>query len=257
MYANAFEDCVNKVKPSIVLVGGTSIGRSLAPRMSTRLRTGLTADCTVLDVKENTDLIQIRPAFGGNIMAQIVTPNTRPQFATIRYKVMDEARRNKEESGQIVKMSIPDDKMVSAMRVLNIIKKDKTPGITEADVLIAAGRGIKKQEDLQLLDELAGLLGGQLAVTRPLVEKGWASYTQQIGLSGRTVKPKLIITCGISGAVQFTASMNSSQNIVAINTDKQAPIFKVAHYGIVGDLYQVIPELIDNIRPARNSQVKF
>lgn len=248
VYANAFEDCIHKVKPSIVLVGGTSIGRSLAPRVSTRFRTGLTADCTVLDVRANTDLIQIRPAFGGNIMAQIVTPNTRPQFATVRYKVMDEAQRANKASGTIQQMKLTQDKLQSGIKVLKVVHKEKEPGISEADVLVVAGRGIKEQKDLVMLQKLASLLGGQLAVTRPLVEAGWASYTKQIGLSGRTVKPKLIITCGVSGAVQFTASMNTSETIIAINQDRNAPIFKLAHYGIVGDLYEIVPALIERIK---------
>lgn len=248
IYTNAFEDCINKVKPSIILVGGTSIGRSLAPRVSTRFRTGLTADCTVLDVYANTDLIQIRPAFGGNIMAQILTPNSRPQFATVRYRVMDGAERGKEMSGTIESFELNGLKMKSNIDVLRVVKKDKNPDISEADVLIVAGRGLKDKKDMSMLQELADYLGGQVAVTRPLVENGWESYLKQIGLSGRTVKPKLIITCGVSGAVQFTASMKMSENIIAINKDRNAPIFKIAHYGIVGDLYEIVPELIEKIK---------
>ncbi len=246
--ANVFEDCIKKVKPSVVLVGATSTGRSLAPRLSTRFKTGLTADCTVLDIRENTDLVQIRPAFGGNIMARIVTQNTRPQFATVRYKVMDQAQCIARPRGIVESCTIDARLLNSKIKILKVKKKEKEPEITDADVLIVAGRGLKEKKDIALLEELASLLGGQIASTRGLVEDGWVHYTKQIGLSGRTVKPKLIITCGVSGAVQFSAGMNSSENIIAINTDKNAPIFKIAHYGIEGDLYDVIPLLIEKIK---------
>ncbi|KKW28633.1 MAG: Electron transfer flavoprotein, alpha subunit [Candidatus Uhrbacteria bacterium GW2011_GWD2_52_7] len=252
VYANTFEDCIRKVKPSVVLIGATSIGRSLAPRLSTRFRTGLTADCTMLDIRENTDLVQIRPAFGGNIMAQIITQNSRPQFATVRYKVMNQAECLENPKGTVEKCYMDAGRLDSRIRVLNIKKKEKEPGIADAQVLVVAGRGIKEKKDMVLIEELAGLLGGQVAVTRGLVEDGWAHYTKQIGLSGRTVKPKLIITCGVSGAVQFTAGMNGSENIFAINRDKNAPIFKIAHYGMVGDLYEVIPELMARIKEGRS-----
>jgi len=252
VYANAFEDCIRKVKPSVVLIGATSIGRSLAPRLSTRFRTGLTADCTMLDIRENTDLVQIRPAFGGNIMAQIITQNSRPQFATVRYKVMNQAECLENPKGTVERCYMDAGRLDSGIRVLNIKKKEKEPGIADAQVLVVAGRGIKEKKDMALIEELAELLGGQVAVTRGLVEDGWAHYTKQIGLSGRTVKPKLIITCGVSGAVQFTAGMNGSENIFAINRDKNAPIFKIAHYGMVGDLYEVIPELMARIKEERS-----
>lgn len=257
LYSNAFEDCINNIKPSIVLVGATAIGRSLAPRLSTRFRTGLTADCTVLDIKENTDLVQIRPAFGGNIMAQIVTEYSRPQFATVRYKVMEKAKTVKsltdseiEEKVEICKLA--KGKMKSQIEIIEITPKEKEISISEAEIIVAGGRGIKDKKDIKMLDEFAELLGGQTAITRPLIEAGWAPYTRQIGLSGRTVRPKLIITCGISGAVQFTAGMNTSECIIAINNDKNAPIFQVAHYGIVGDLYEIIPRLCHMIREERS-----
>jgi electron transfer flavoprotein alpha subunit len=255
LYTNAFEDCIIRSKPSTVLVGATSVGRSLAPRLSTRFRTGLTADCTMLDVKENTDLIQIRPAFGGNIMAQIVTEYTRPQFATVRYKVMEKAKRidyfsvNSPELQERLEIChLPKSKMKSQIEILKVTPKEKEVSISEAEIIVAGGRGLKDKKDLTMLEELASLLGGQTAVSRPLVEAGWAPYTKQVGLSGRTVRPKLIITCGISGAVQFTSCMNTSQCIIAINKDKNAPIFETAHYGIVGDLYEIVPQLCEKIR---------
>ena len=248
LYANIFEDCIRTIKPSAVLVGATSVGRSLAPRVAARFRTGLTADCTKLEMKSNTDLVQIRPAFGGNIMAQIVTTRTRPQFATVRYKVMEEATCVPDPRGDVVRCEIHPELIQSRVKVIGVALKEKQLNISEAEILVVAGRGVKNAGDLALLEELAGLLGGQLACTRPLVEAGWLPYTRQIGLSGRTVKPKLIITCGVSGAVQFTASMNGSERIISINPDRSAPIFKVAHYGIIGDLYQIVPELVIKIK---------
>lgn len=243
VYANVMENCIQTVKPTAVLVGATSLGRSLAPACATRFRTGLTADCTVLDMKENTDLVQIRPAFGGNIMAQIITTNSRPQFATVRYKVMDAAERT-EPHGELVNCPVTAEMLHSGIEVVSTTVMEKVKGIEEEDVLVVAGRGVKRQEDLDMLRELAEALGGQMVTTRPLVEKGWNDVTRQIGLSGRTVKPKLIITCGVSGAVQFSAGMNGSECIVAINTDPDAPIFKIANYCIVKDLYEVVPALI-------------
>lgn len=250
-YTAVFEDFVNNVKPASILVGATPVGRQLAPRLAARLRTGLTADCTVLDMKENSDLVQIRPAFGGNIMAQIMTPNNRPQMATVRYKVMDAPARNANESGEIVACSIAEELLSSKVEVLDIIAKEKQQFIEASDVLVVAGRGVKKEEDLTLLQELAELLGGQLACTRPVMEAGWLEAKRQVGLSGRTVRPKLIITCGVSGSVQFTAGMNNSEQIIAINKDENAPIFKTAHYGIVGDLYEIIPNLIAQIKSGK------
>lgn len=250
-YTAAIEDFINKVKPAVLLVGATTVGRSLAPRVSARFRTGLTADCTILDIKENTDLVQIRPAFGGNIMAQIVTPNARPQLATVRYKVMSAPERSENESGEVVKISLGKEKLNSNINVLEVIPKSKEKEISEADVLVVAGRGVKSEKDLAMLRELAEVLNGELACTRPLIESGWVDSKRQVGLSGRTVRPKLIITCGVSGAVQFTAGMNNSDYIFAINTDEKAPIFKVAHYGIVGDIYEVIPTLTEKIKSAK------
>jgi electron transfer flavoprotein alpha subunit len=248
-YANAFEDLIRDIKPSVVLVGGTSLGRSLAPRVSTRLRTGLTADCTTLRIKDNTDLVQIRPAFGGNIMAQIVTPHTRPQFATVRYKVMNRAEKCAPH-GRVTHRKVTDKMAQSSIEVVRIVKKESVPSIAEAELLVVAGQGIREKAHLAMVKELAALLGGEFACTRPLVEKGWFDYTRQIGLSGRTVRPRLVITCGVSGAIQFTACMNAAERIIAINTDRAAPIFRIAHCGIVGDVYEIVPALIDKIKGA-------
>lgn len=252
-YTEVFEDFVNQVKPTAILMGATPVGRQLAPRLAARLKTGLTADCTILDITEETDLVQIRPAFGGNIMAQILTPNHRPQMATVRYKVMDAPKRNEKETGEIVTCCIASEKLDSKVEVLDIIAKEKEQFIEASEVLIVAGRGIKKEEDLKLLQELADLLDGQLACTRPVMEAGWLEAKRQVGLSGRTVRPKLIIACGVSGSVQFTAGMNNSDHIVAINKDENAPIFKTAHYGLVGDLYEIIPNLINQIKTSQKA----
>lgn len=253
-YTAAFEDFVNKVKPSSVLVGATNLGRSLAPRVAARFRTGLTADCTILQMKENTDLVQIRPAFGGNIMAQIVTPNHRPQFCTVRYKIFSAPERSSTPSGEVVTMKLDRNLLKTDTKVLAINKGVKETDISEADIIVAVGRGVKSQADLDMIYELAEVLNAKVACTRPLIEAGWFNAKQQIGLSGRTVKAKLIITIGISGAVQFTAGMNNSDCIIAINKDKSAPIFDVAHYGIVGDWYEIVPELIHKVKQ-RGGQV--
>ncbi len=246
-YTAVFEDFINKIKPSSILVGATTVGRQLAPRVAARFKTGLTADCTILDMEENTDLVQIRPAFGGNIMAQIATPNNRPQLATVRYKVMNSPEKISSPVGKITMCDIPDDKLLSKIEILSVEKKPKVESIENAEIIVVAGRGVKTAQDIELVKDLANALGGTYACTRPLVENGTMPGSRQIGLSGRTVRPKLIITCGVSGAVQFSAGMNASDTIVAINTDKDAPIFNIAHIGIVGDLYEIVPKMIEKI----------
>ena len=254
-YTAAFEDFVNKVKPSSLLVGATTIGRSLAPRVAARFRTGLTADCTILKMKENTDLVQIRPAFGGNIMAQIICPNNRPQMATVRYKVMNAPEKQCEATkGKITVCELDKSKFASNIEVLKVTKKEVEDNISDAEVIIAVGRALKSEKDMAMIQELADLLDAHIAGTRPTIEAGWIDAKKQIGLSGRTVKPKLIIALGISGAVQFTAGMNSSERIFAINKDANASIFNVAHYGIVGDIYEIVPQLIKDIK---NSSAEY
>ena len=248
-YATVFETFINLAKPTAILVGATPLGRQLASRVAARFKTGLTADCTILDIKANTDLVQIRPAFGGNIMAEILTPNNRPQMATVRYKVMDAPTRSSAPSGEIEKFDVPV--LTSRVEVLSIKKKPKEASIENAEILVVAGRGIKKKDDLILVRELADALGGDIACTRPLVENGFMDAKKQIGLSGRTVRPKLIITCGVSGSVQFVAGMKNSEQIFAINTDPKASIFKVANYTIIGDIYEIIPKLLDKIKKGR------
>ena len=181
-------------------------------------------------------------------MAQILNPNHRPQLATVRYKVMNAPERSKDISGKITVQEMDRKKFKSGIKVLKVTKKEVEKEISEADIIVAAGRAFKNEKDLEMVYELADLLGGQVACTRPLIEAGWIDSKRQIGLSGRTVKPKLIITCGVSGSVQFVAGMNNSDLIISINKDPKASIFNVAHYGIVGDVYEVIPKLIENIK---------
>jgi len=206
----------------------------------------------VLEMKENTDLVQIRPAFGGNIMAQIVTPNSRPQFCTVRYKVFREPAPTKEPYGQIVPMEVSVNMLFSDIQVLETTPKPTDVDISEADVIVAVGRGAASETTLENARELASLLGGVMACTRPLVETNILDAKHQIGLSGRTVKPKLIITLGISGAVQFAAGMKSSDCIIAVNKDENAPIFDVAHYCVVGDVNEILPSLIAKIKEGRD-----
>lgn len=247
-YTAAFCDFIDKIKPSSVLIGATNIGRLLAPRVAARKRTGLTADCTILEMKENTDLVQIRPAFGGNIMAQIISPDTRPQFCTVRYKVFNEPSPTEEATGEIIKLEIAEENLKSDIEVLSYTDKPKDIDISESDVIVAIGRGAMSDNMRAMAAELADLLGATLACTRPLVEANVFDAKHQIGLSGRTVKPKFIICLGISGSVQFAAGMKSSDVIVAINTDSTAPIFDVAHYGVVGDVNEIVPKLISKIK---------
>ena len=247
-YTAVFCDFIEKLHPSSILIGATNLGRQLAPRVAARCRTGLTADCTMLEMKENTDLVQIRPAFGGNIMAQIITPKTRPQFCTVRYKIFDEPVPTELPSGEIEYMEISADLLRSDVEVIETFEKQKDIDISEAEVIVAIGRGASSETMRAYANELAELLGGMVACTRPLVEGNLFDAKCQIGLSGRTVKPKLIICLGISGAVQFTAGMNSSDCIVAINSDENAPIFDIAHYCIVGDVNEIVPKLLNMIR---------
>lgn len=249
-YARCVENFIETIKPSVVLYGGTALGRSFAPRIAAHFRTGLTADCTILGMKENTDLIQVRPAFGGNVMAQIVCPNHRPQMATVRYKIFKMPEKVTPH-GEVVYMDTEKIDKTSGITTLEVKVKEKVTDISEADVIVACGRAFKTKEDLEMAEELASLLGGVVAVTRPLVEAGWKDAKFQVGLSGRTVAPKLIINLGISGAVQYTAGMTGSELIVSVNENPNAAIFDVSHYGIVGDIYKVLPELLQRVKQGK------
>lgn len=241
---------VENVKPSVILYGGTSLGRSFAPSIAATFRTGLTADCTSLDIKDNTDLVQVRPAFGGNIMAQIICTKTRPQMATVRYKIFKKPEKQ-QPHGEVVYMDVTNISKDSNVALISQLKKEVNVDISEADIIVACGRAFKNEKDLTIAQELADLLGGVVACTRPLVENGLMNARHQIGLSGKTVSPKLIICLGISGAIQFVSGMSNSDLIIAINNDPNAQIFDNAHYGIVGDVFKVIPELIKSIKEER------
>lgn len=249
-YADAMADCIAQMRPSVVLIGATALGRSLAPRLSVRFHTGLTADCTRLDIRPSTDLVQVRPAFGGNVMAQILIADARPQFATVRYRVMDRAAKVPNPAGRIVSMEVTDAMARSGIEVLEVAPLVKEKSIEEEDVLVVAGRGVKNEDGVALARCLAKALGGQLCFTRPMAESGLGDNAHQIGLSGRTVRSKLIITCGVSGAIQFAAGMNGSECIVAINSDPDALIFNIANYCIVDNLFAVVPALLEQLSAA-------
>ena len=248
---SCIKDFVEKLKPSVILFGGTNLGRSFAPKIAAHFKTGLTADCTSLGIKDNTDLVQIRPAFGGNIMAQIICTKTRPQLATVRYKIFKKPEKE-EPHGEIVYMDCSKINLESAVKLLSVERKESNIDISEADVVVACGRAFKNSKDLEMAKELADLLGGVVACSRPLCEAGLMNIRYQIGLSGKTVAPKLMFVLGVSGAIQFTSGMNSSGLIIAINNDPNAQIFDTAHYGIIGDVFKVVPELIDLIKKERS-----
>lgn len=244
LYGEVLADLIEKTKPCVVLTGATPLGRSLAPKIAARCKTGLTADCTKLEIKENTDLVQIRPAFGGNIMARIVTTHTRPQCATVRYNVFRAPSRRVDPTGKVIEF-VYDTKYKSRIEVLEetpLIHDEKLSG---AKRIVVAGLGVNDERGLDLVRQLAKKLDAAIAYTRPMIEKGVASYTQQIGLSGRSVQPELIVTCGVSGSVQFAAGMQSSERIIAINSDPNAEIFNLAHVAVIGDAYDVLPKWID------------
>lgn len=244
-YKENIVSLVKEEKPEIFLVGATHIGRSLGPRIAAALETGLTADCVELGMDEQGSLIQIRPAFSGNIMAKIKT-KTRPQMATVRYKVMEKSERDPNRRGEVIKKQV---KVIenTGMRIIEKIES-KGVDITEAEVIVSGGRGLKKPEGFKLLEELAGLLSAAVGSSRPLVDDGWISKEHQVGFSGNTVKPKLYIACGISGAPQHLFGMRDADVVIAINKDPSAQIFTVSDYGIVGDLYEVLPALISELK---------
>lgn len=248
-YAKLLTILINRYLPEIVLAGATPIGRSFIPRVAARLRTGLTADCTSFEIDSETrNLLQIRPAFGGNIMATILCPNNRPQMATVRPRVMKRGQYDKTREGEII--NITADGISSRTKVLQTVKEvsDLTVNLQEADIIVSGGRGLGDPKGFNLLKELAEILGGALGASRAAVDSGWIPYRHQVGQTGKTVCPKIYIACGISGAVQHLVGMQSSDIIIAINKNPDAPIFNIATFGIVGDLYEIIPLLIKKIK---------
>ena len=252
-YANVISHLVKKYKPEIFLAGATTCGRSLVSRIAVTIYTGLTADCTGLHIdKEKRLLVQTRPAFGGNIMAQIITPNYRPQMSTVRHKVMKEQTEDAKRKGEVIE-EIIDGKFIDArVKFIEYIQEEISKvNLADADIIVSAGRGIADSKNFKLIEELAQALGGAVGASRSAVDSGWISYSHQVGQTGRTVAPKIYIACGISGQIQHLVGMQSSKVIVAINKDPDAPIFKVANYGIVGDLFAVIPLLIKKFKETR------
>lgn len=244
-YTTVLVKLIEKYKPEIVLSGATIIGRSLISRVAIKIKTGLTADCTGLDVDlEKKLLLQTRPAFGGNIMATIITPKHRPQMATVRHKVFTMPTMDKKRTGKVVKETFHIDDLKSRTKLLDIIEEvENLVNIAEADIIVSGGRGMQAPENFKLLEELAQVLGAAVGASRAAVDAGWKAYSHQVGQTGRTVAPKIYIACGISGQIQHLVGMQSSKIIIAINKDPDAPIFKVATYGIVGDVFEIIPAL--------------
>ncbi|HAZ09854.1 MAG: electron transfer flavoprotein subunit alpha [Omnitrophica bacterium GWA2_41_15] len=251
-YSKVLVQLIKEYKPEIVLCGATSIGRSLISRVAIGIHAGLTADCTGLDIdKKERLLLQTRPAFGGNIMATIICPNHRPQMSTVRHKVMKEAAENKHHKGKIIEKNYDSNIYFSRTRLLDIVEEiEDTVNLTEANVIVSGGRGIQSPENFKLIEDLAKTLGGAVGASRAAVDSGWKTYSHQVGQTGKTVCPKIYIACGISGQIQHLVGMQSSEIIVAINKDPYAPIFSVATYGIVGDVFEVVPELTRQFKEA-------
>lgn len=244
-YTNILVELVKKYKPEILLCGATNIGRSLISRVAINIKAGLTADCTGLDIDPDKKiLLQTRPAFGGNIMATIISPNYRPQMATVRHKVFAPLPADKKRKGKIIKESFDSSLYVSRTKLLDIIEEiESTVNLSEANIIVSGGRGMGSPENFKLLKELAHVLGAAVGSSRAAVDSGWMPYSHQVGQTGRTVAPKIYFACGISGQIQHLVGMQSSKIIIAINKDPEAPIFKVATYGIVGDVLQILPIL--------------
>jgi electron transfer flavoprotein alpha subunit len=255
-YARAACEVIRKYQPEIVLFGATHLGRDLAPRIASKLKTGLTADCTDLQIGDyeyhqqlyEKILYQIRPAFGGNIIATIVNPEHRPQMATVRDGVMKVSHPDFKRTAKIIRenVEIPAEDLV--VEVLEQHLEEKSFDLKKASIIVAGGYGVGSAENFKLVKQLAAALGAQVGASRAAVDAGFVGKEHQVGQTGTTVRPKLYVAVGISGAVQHTAGMQESSKIIAINKDPNAPIFKIAHYGIVGDLNEVIPRLVDIIK---------
>jgi electron transfer flavoprotein alpha subunit len=244
-YAAVLVELIKRLKPAVMLCGATTIGRSLVSRVAVPVRAGLTADCTGLAIDpQNGNLLQTRPAFGGNIMATIITPNHRPQMATVRHKVMKEAAVDPNRTGETLVQEIAAELLKSRARRLRFEpEKESTTNLCEANIIVSGGRGLQAPENFSYVRELAEALGAGVGSSRAAVDAGWIPYSHQVGQTGKTVCPKIYIACGISGQIQHLAGMSSSDIIVAINKDPDAPIFKVATYGLVGDLFKILPLL--------------
>ena len=246
-YTKVISEAIDEFKPEIVLYGATHIGRDLAPRIAARVNTGLTADCTKLDIDEETKgILQTRPAFGGNLMATIKCPNHRPQMSTVRPGVMTKAKPQPGRMGQVVPVTLKLQESDIRTKILEIVKTAKDMvSLTDAEIIVSGGAGLGDASGFELIKKFADRVGGVVGASRAAVDAGWIDHSHQVGQTGTTVKPKIYIACGISGAIQHLAGMQTSDMIIAINKSPIAPIFEVADYGIVGDLYQVLPELME------------
>ena len=248
IYTKVISEHIQKTKPQIVLYGATHIGRDLAPRIAQRINTGLTADCTGLDITEENLLLQTRPAFGGNLMAQILCKKHRPQMSTVRPGVM-KMREPSERKGEIVKVQANISEKDQKTKIIEIIKgAKKSVNLEGAEIIVSGGRGLAKKENFKLIEELASLLKAEMGASRAAVDSGWIAKDHQVGQTGKTVRPKLYLAIGISGAIQHKAGMQGSELIIAINKDPEAPIFQIADYGIVGDLFKIVPEMIAELK---------
>lgn len=256
-YTKAVYTVIKEKDPEIVIFGASSIGRDLAPRVSARVHTGLTADCTKLDIDEETKLLMMtRPAFGGNIMATIACENYRPQMATVRPGVMKALEADASRTGEIEEMKIDFTDADMNVKICEVVKtKHKSVDITEAKILVSGGRGLRGPENFNILEDLAEVLGGEVSSSRVCVDSGWIAKDRQVGQTGKTVRPELYVACGISGAIQHLAGMEGSELIVAINKDESAPIFGVADLGIVGDLHAIVPKLSAAIKKIQEEQI--
>ncbi|RKY30682.1 MAG: electron transfer flavoprotein subunit alpha [Candidatus Omnitrophota bacterium] len=251
-YSKVLSKLIEKHKPEIVLCGASTIGRSLISRVAVKINTGLTADCIGLDIEPKEKLLlQTRPAFGGNIMATIITPHHRPQMATVRHKVMPQPEPDKKKKGKIIKESFSTDDLISRTKLVDIVEEvESLVNLAEADIIVSGGRGMAEPANFKILEDLAHVLGAAVGASRAAVDSGWIPYSHQVGQTGRTVAPKIYFACGISGQIQHLVGMQSSKIIIAINKDPDAPIFKIATYGIVGDLFQIIPALTKKFKEA-------
>ncbi len=246
-YTKVISEAINEFKPEIVLYGATHIGRDLAPRIAARVNTGLTADCTKLEIDPETKgILQTRPAFGGNLMATIKCPDHRPQMSTVRPGVMDKAPVEAGRTGKVVPVTLNLQESDIRTKVLEIVKTAKDMvSLTDAEIIVSGGAGLGDASGFDLIRRFADKVGGVVGASRAAVDSGWIDHSHQVGQTGTTVKPKIYIACGISGAIQHLAGMQTSDVIIAVNKNPLAPIFDVADYGIVGDLYKVIPELME------------
>jgi len=255
VFGRVLEQLIREHRPEVVLAGATAIGRSVIPQVATVLGAGLTADCTGLAMREQDGmLLQTRPAFGGNIMATIECPHSRPQMATVRPNVMAPAEVNPQRTGEVIEVSLDDDLFASRVEVLeSVISEEDQVNIQEIEILVAGGRGVESAQGFSFIQELADELNGAVAASRAAVDSGWISYPHQVGQTGKTVSPRLYIACGISGAIQHAVGMQSAETVVAINRDPNAPIFDIATYGLVGDLFEIVTLLTRKIKEQRGA----